>query len=93
MMKIFMITYNDELTSHVEQCFRHCDCEVTTFCFPEPVYTNNFVILTEKNRIALLETLKNTTFDIIFSVEYINEVSVIFKCTWCYLYVLGNVSS
>lgn len=77
MMKIFMITYNDELTSHVEQCFRHCDCEVTTFCFPEPVYTNNFVILTEKNRIALLETLKNTTFDIIFSVEYINEVSVI----------------
>ena len=79
MMKIFMITYNDELTSHVEQCFRHCDCEVTTFCFPEPVYTNNFVILTEKNRIVLLETLKNTTFDIIFSVEYILMKCLLFQ--------------
>lgn len=76
-MKIFMINYNDELCSHVAECFLVCGQEIIMFSFPEPINTKEFVFLSENNRAALVNALQSNVFDTIFSIEYLHEVSVL----------------
>ena len=75
-MKIFMIDYGDELCSHVAQCFAACGQDMVMFSFPEPVYTDRYVMLSETNRNALINALKSSVFDTVFSIQYLHEVSV-----------------
>lgn len=75
-MKILMITYNDKLSAHIAQCFETCGQEVILYEFPHDIDTHQFVVLDETNRMDFSNTLKNEVYDVIFSIEYIHEISM-----------------
>lgn len=75
-MKILMITYSDKLSAHIAQCFETCGQEVILYEFPHDIDTHQFVVLDETNRADFSNALKNEVYDVIFSIEYIHEISM-----------------
>ena len=91
-MRILYIENNPFWDPYVKESFLQLGQEIMTFAFPQKIETEEFVILSETNRTALVETLQKREYDLVFSLSYYHEVSVfcnilgVYYVSWIFQY-------
>lgn len=75
-MRFLYVSVQEKWDREICKSLEILEQEVRTFSFPEKIRMDEFVILSETNRYALVETLQKKDFDFVFSASYIHEVSV-----------------
>lgn len=91
-MRFLYLAGNETWDQEICKSLEILEQEIAFFSFPEEIKTDEFVILSESNRYALVETLQRRDFDAVFSLSYIHEVSVfcnmlgVLYLSWTFMY-------
>lgn len=91
-MRILYIENNPFWDQYVRESFLQLGQEIVEFHFPQKIEADEFVILSENNRTALVEILQKREYDLVFSLSYYHEVSVfcnilgVYYVSWIFQY-------
>lgn len=91
-MRILYIENNPFWDEYVKKSFLQLGETIIEFQFPQKIDDDEFIILSEINRTALVEKLQKKEFDLVFSLSYYHEISVfcnilgIYYVSWSFQY-------